>query len=512
MKIFAAIDVGSYEVAIKIFEISEKNGLKQIDHIRHRIELGTDTYHTGKISTERMDELCYILSEFNDIMKTYRVDDYKAYGTSAIRETENTMIVIEQIKLRTGISVEVLSNSEQRFMHYKAVASRGDMFTKMMEDSCAIVDIGGGSIQISLFDKDALVTTQNIRLGILRIKDMLSSLQVKSINYTQILGELIDNQLESFRSLYLNNRKINNIIVVDDYVSRAMKKINNDKDTITHKDFITLINDFKGKSIEAMASLLSLDEESTMLLPQSIMLLLKITEMMDAKLLWAPGVSLSDGMAYEYAEVNRMLKVKHDFDSDIIAGAEVMCRRYGGNTERNKLVEEVAISIFDDTKRIHHCGARERLLLRIASMLSDCGKYISLEAAAECGYDIIMATEMIGLSHAEREIIANVVRYNKVKFVYYKDRMAPTELDRETFLTVAKLTAIFRVADGICRSYRTKFKGIRTMIKDSELLITIDSEEDFSLEKGFFGRKSDLFEEVFSLKPVIRNKRIINAL
>ena len=50
------------------------------------------------------------------------------------------------------------------------------------------------------------------------------------------------------------------------------------------------------------------------------------------------------------------------------------------------------------------------------------------------------------------------------------------------------------------------------MIKDSELLITIDSEEDFSLEKGFFGRKSDLFEEVFSLKPVIRNKRIINAM
>jgi exopolyphosphatase/guanosine-5'-triphosphate,3'-diphosphate pyrophosphatase len=512
MKIFAAIDVGSYEVAIKIFEISEKNGLKQIDHIRHRIELGTDTYHTGKISVERMDELCGILSEFNNIMKAYRVDAYKAYGTSAIRETENTMIVTEQIKLRTGISVEVLSNSEQRFMHYKAVASRGEMFQKIMEDSCAIVDIGGGSIQISLFDKDALVTTQNIRLGILRVKDMLSSLQVKSINYSQILGELIDNQLESFKTLYLNGRKISNVIVVDDYVSRTMKKINNDKDTISYKDFISLINDFKGKSSEAIASILSLDEESSALLPQSIVLLLKITDMMGAKLLWAPGVSLSDGIAYEYAENNRLLKVKHDFEGDILAGAEVMCRRYGGNIERNKLVETVALSIFDDTKKIHHCGSRERLLLRIASMLSDCGKYISLEAAAECGYDIIMATEMIGISHAEREIIANVVRYNKVKFVYYKDRMAPTELDRDTYLTVAKLTAIFRVADGICRSYRTKLQGVRTMIKDSELLITIDSEEDFSLEKGFFGRKSGMFEEVFSLKPVIRNKRIINAL
>ena len=512
MKIFAAIDVGSYEVAIKIFEISEKNGLRQIDHLRRRIELGTDTYLTGKISTERMDELCGILSEYNTIMKTYKVDAYKAYGTSAIRETENTMIVIEQIKLRTGIEVEVLSNSEQRFMHYKAVASRGEKFQKIMEDSCAIVDIGGGSIQISLFDKDALVTTQNIRLGILRVKDMLSALQVKSINYSQILGELIDNQLESFRSLYLSDRKINNVIVVDDYVSRAMKRINNNNDTITYKDFVDLIENFKGKSIEAMASLLSLDEESATLLPQSIVLLLKITHMMGAKLLWAPGVSLADGMAYEYAEHNKLLRVMHDFEGDILAGAEVMCHRYGGNIERNKLVEKVALSIFDDTKRIHHCGARERLLLRIAAMLSDCGKYISLEAGAECGYDIIMATEMIGLSHAEREIIANVVRYNKVKFEYYKERMAPTELDRESYLKVAKLTAIFRVADGICRSYRTKLENVRITVKDSELIITIDSEEDFSLEKGFFGRKSGLFEEVFSLKPVIRNKRIINAL
>ena len=512
MKTFAAIDVGSYEVAVKIFEISDKKGLRQIDHLRRRIELGTDTYHTGKISTERMNELCNVLSEYNEVMKSYKVDAYKAYGTSAIRETENTMIVIEQIKLRTGIDVGVLSNSEQRFMHYKAVASKREMFDRIMQDSCAIVDIGGGSIQISLFDEDALVTTQNIRLGILRVKDMLSALQVKSINYTQILGELIDNQLDSFKSLYLGDRCVSNIIVVDDYVSHAMKKINDNKDIITIDEFREKINEYRGKSVGYISKALSLDEESSLLLPQSIVLINKITDMMGAKLLWAPGVSLDDGMAYEYAEQNKLLSAKHDFDADIIAGAEVMCRRYGGNIERNKLVEKVALSIFDDTRKIHGCGYRERLLLRIASMLSDCGKYISLEAAAECGYDIIMATEMIGLSHAEREIIANVVRYNKVQFEYYEEGTAATSLDRDTYLTVAKLSAIFRVADGICRSYRTKLTGVRTMVRDGELIITIDSDEDFSLEKGFFARKSGLFEEVFSLRPVIRNKKKLYAL
>lgn len=63
-------------------------------------------------------------------------------------------------------------------------------------------------------------------------------------------------------------------------------------------------------------------------------------------------------------------------------------------------------------------GRRERLLLRIATLLHDCGKYISLVNLGECSYAIIMATEIIGLSHREREIVANIVRYNHLEFDY----------------------------------------------------------------------------------------------
>lgn len=61
LKTFAAIDVGSFELAMKIFEISPRAGLREIDDIRHRIDLGTDTYTTGKISNERINELCEVL-------------------------------------------------------------------------------------------------------------------------------------------------------------------------------------------------------------------------------------------------------------------------------------------------------------------------------------------------------------------------------------------------------------------------------------------------------------------
>ena len=125
MKTFAAIDVGSYEQSLKIFTISKTGGIKEVDLVRNRLDLGSETYSTGKLSYEKMEELCRVLREFVSIMNGYRVDEYKAYGTSAIREMKNATIVLDQIAQRTGVRIEVLSNSEQRFLDYKSIASRG---------------------------------------------------------------------------------------------------------------------------------------------------------------------------------------------------------------------------------------------------------------------------------------------------------------------------------------------------------------------------------------------------
>ena len=211
MKTFAAIDVGSYELAMKIYEISTRGRMKEIDSIRHSIELGTDTYKTGKISLERVDELCEVLREFARIMDTYKVDDYKAYGTSAIRETENTMIILDQIKNRTGIVVEEISNSEQSFLDYKAVATKGEDFKHIIEQGTAIVDIGGGSIQVSLFDKDVLITTQNMRLGVLRLRERLTELKSKTNHYEDLIADMANPHFALFKKMYLKNREIKNI-------------------------------------------------------------------------------------------------------------------------------------------------------------------------------------------------------------------------------------------------------------------------------------------------------------
>ena len=115
---FAAIYIGSYEVSIKIFEITSKK-IHKVDHLRSRLELGRDVYRSGSIGYQLVDELCEILKEFSRVMKEYGVSHYEAYASVIFHSASNELFLLDQIRLRTGIEVQVLSNSEHRFISYK---------------------------------------------------------------------------------------------------------------------------------------------------------------------------------------------------------------------------------------------------------------------------------------------------------------------------------------------------------------------------------------------------------
>ena len=160
-------------------------------------------------------------------------------------------------------------------------------------------------------------------------------------------------------------------------------------------------------------------------------------------------------------------------------------------------------------KKIHGLGKRERLLLSLATILHDCGKYISMSNLGECSYNIILYTEIIGLSHIEREMVANVVKFNHLKFTYYDVVTEGSKLDRHSYLIIAKLTAILKLANGLDRSHKQKFKDIKIGLKEHDLIITVNTNEDITLEKGLLQERSDFFEEVFSIRPVIKQRKMV---
>lgn len=504
-RMFAAIDVGSYEMSLKIFEISPKNGIKRVDSLKHRIALGNDSYFTRRISLKKMEEVFRILEEFRSVCRSYKVTAYKAYGTSALRETENTSMILGQIKSRTGIDVEVLSNSEQRFLDYKAIAAKGRMFDKVIEKGTAIIDIGGGSIQLSLFDKDSLVITQSLKLGVLRLNERIAEIRPRSTQLEDLLDEMIGGQLHTFHKMFLKEREIPNLIIMDEYLSPRFNKALPDSkdDTASAESFLAFADGLLKKRDEETADLLEMPEENVGLLKMSVAVIKRVIRDFKAESVWAPGAELCDGIAYEYAEAKHLTKIAHDFEADILQGAAMISRRYQGSGRHAAAVEKAGIAIFDGMKSLHGMGPREKLLLRLASTLQDCGKYINMMNVGVCSYSIIENTEIIGISHRERMMVASIVKYIHEPFEYYREMTEHVDIDKESYLKIAKLTAILQLANALDKGKKEKIKKISATLVDGELKINIDSRQDFLFEQERFKNKALFFEEIYGIRPVI---------
>jgi len=509
-KTFAAIDIGSFEVSMKIYEISKRNGIRQIEHILHNVDMGTETYSSGVLGKTRVNELINILKEYSKIMKTYKVDAYRACATSAIREAKNMDILLDLIEQKTNINIEVLSNSEQRFLDYKSIAFQGRRFNECIEKHTAILDIGGGSIQMSLFNKDTLVSTQNMKLGVLRIQDRMKTIGASFRRYEYLVTEYCRTQFNTYSKMYLKDMEIENLILVDDYISLVINRMNalsNNSNTVGLEKIQEIINCGLEHGQNEIARKMGVSEDDVPLLYISALLLKEIMLTTKAKTVWAPGVTLCDGIAFEYAEKTGILSITHNFDDDIRACALQISKRYNGSRKRSETIEHIAVSIFNAIGRENGLDDRDKLLLQIAAILHDCGKYISMASLAECSYNIIKYTEIIGMSHRERMIIANIVKYNQMAFDYFEDFSEIENLDVTDHMKLAKLTAIIRLANGLDRSHKMKFKDIKVKTDGDELIITVVTDEDISLEKGLFGNRAAFFEETYNLTPVIRQIR-----
>lgn len=501
-KLFAAIDVGSYELCMKIFEFGGKTGIKEIDCIRHRIDIGNDTFHNHMISREKMDELCEILKGFRRSMETYRVTDYLSYGTSAFREIANTGAVLDQIERRTGIRVTVLSNSEQRFLEYKGAALKIG-FEKYIKTGTAFVDIGGGSSQITLFDMGHLVTTVNLHLGTLRIRTKLREMEPVYSDYETIIGEMVANELDYFKDLYLGDIKVDNIIIIDDYMSAIMENFGGRSEGhLTAREYKDTMTALSVKSPYQLAAKFHIPEDNAALLLPSAILVDKVINMTGAKDLYLPGVSLSDGIAYDYADRKKYIRPFHDFGDDILSSAANIAAKYGSFDLITSKLTDAALIIYDATKKLHGMGSRERTLLNIAAIMRNVGKYVSMSVPAETSFAIIKDSEIMGVSHKERIMIATIVQNSYPNNISY-DAFKSPEFESNDEIIMIKLTAILRAATGLAKNTEKTIEDISAHIKNKELIIKVVTKDRLLLEKGLFSERTDTFEEVFGITPVL---------
>lgn len=166
---FAAIDIGSNAIRLLIADILCKDSkvfYTKNTLLRVPLRLGDDAFLNKKISPPKFEDMVKTMRAFKDLLDVYKVSDYKACATSAMRDSENGVQVVNACK-EVGIDINIIDGGDEAKIIYNAYLSG-----IMDKDKVYLyIDVGGGSTEISLFANGALKGSKSFNLGTIRILD-----------------------------------------------------------------------------------------------------------------------------------------------------------------------------------------------------------------------------------------------------------------------------------------------------------------------------------------------------
>jgi exopolyphosphatase/guanosine-5'-triphosphate,3'-diphosphate pyrophosphatase len=167
---YAAIDIGSNAVRLLIADIIENKGsvsFKKNTLLRVPLRLGDDAFLQHHISDKKSNDLVKTMQAFKNLMEVYKVTDYLAYATSAMREAENGDEVIRWVKDDAGIAIEIIHGQKEAGVIY---ASHPEQIIDKSKNYLYI-DVGGGSTELSLYADGNIAASKSFNIGTIRMLD-----------------------------------------------------------------------------------------------------------------------------------------------------------------------------------------------------------------------------------------------------------------------------------------------------------------------------------------------------
>ena len=164
MQTFAAIDIGSNSCRLKIARVVQHR-LRVVHEDREVTRLGASVFEAGLVSPDAMAATLRALKRFYKAVQMHGANQVRAVATSAMRDARNGRAFLAWVKDETGWDVEIISGLEEgRLIH------RGVMNNEPgVAGRCLLIDVGGGSCEVSLSDRKRIVETVSLPLGAVRL-------------------------------------------------------------------------------------------------------------------------------------------------------------------------------------------------------------------------------------------------------------------------------------------------------------------------------------------------------
>lgn len=502
MPAIAAIDVGSNAMRMAVARVNGNKELDMLESIREPVRLGQDVFTNGNIGEETLERSLEAFSTFKKLMEKHDVKWRKAVGTSATREAQNKDLFIDRIAMQSGIEIQVIDSQEEARLIHLAVASKINLKNKL----AMLVDIGGGSVEITLTEGENMLLTESFNMGTVRLLQVLGGKKQGTKHFNQLVQQYVDATHRRLKK-ELGNEKIDvcagtggNIECLGDLRKQLLEKEN--RSVVKLDEMDAILKKLQNMSYEERVKDLGLrPDRADVIVPASIVLQ-KIMKQAGVDEIVIPDVGLKDGLLLDI--VQEMYEDKTKLSrAHVVSSAMLLGRKFSFDEPHAAAVAKFAVKLFDETQFLHNLDRENRLLLEVAALLHDIGQFVDVAGHHKHSYYLLMASPLSGLSKTQKAIVANVARYHR-KSAPKPHHENFKELSSRDRMAASKLAALLRCADSMDKEHGNKVSDFTVEYKKPKLKLSLEGEGDMLLEKWALANKAaPFFEEVFSARLVL---------
>jgi exopolyphosphatase/guanosine-5'-triphosphate,3'-diphosphate pyrophosphatase len=505
----AAIDIGTNSIHMVVAKMGP-TGFEVITREKNAARLGEGGGDMKRLSDEAMDRGIAALQHMRRIADVHRASIF-AVATSAVREAKNADIFVDRAATEAGIDIQIISGVEEaRLIHLGVLQA-----LPLTEKRSILIDIGGGSTEVVVFDHLEELFARSFKIGAVRLTNRFfppGSLHPSAVSAcSQFVASLLAPSTREIKKLG------HNVAVVSSGTAETLaqmcwlqhhkeipKSLNGIEFTREQLDIVTHL--IVSTPLNERGNLAGMDTGRVDIILAGALILQSL-----AAEFGVTSFTYSDYALREGVLLDAYRRLDPEVDKDLrhvaIDGARKLALRCDDDINHSTNVARLSCMLFDELSKFFEIDPHNRLYLETAALLANVGLVVSHARHHLHTYYIVRNADLVGFTDHEIELVAQIARYHR-KSEPKLQHNSFAELSVSDQEMVRMLSAILRIGIGLDRTHDGRTNGLKVAVKQSQIHITISKESDDDLELNLYAaqQRTSLLRDVFQCPVIVAEK------
>jgi exopolyphosphatase/guanosine-5'-triphosphate,3'-diphosphate pyrophosphatase len=513
----AAIDIGTNSIHMVIADAAAPGAFTVVDREREVVQIGAGSFTRGRLRREAVQRAIEALTRFVQLARRLQSDRIICTATAAVREAKNGGEFLQGARVTAGIAPRVIPAEEEGRLIYLAVRAA----LQLDESPALILDIGGGSVQAVVGNKDQLLIATSAPLGALRLSE--TSLEgdppsPKAIaRLKRHIAKVAQSCIEQIRELdpvaaYGSSGSIHALAeaIHWEQTGQSIEQINGHVlETAALAKFTRRLTRM---TLAERSQLHGVDTQRAEIIVPGALVLLHFLEELDADHITISDYGVREGLVTDYTrfharEISRLSEVEDLRYRSVYA----LLDRFQADGPHPRHVAKLALALYDGLKTSHELPDEARDILHMAALLHDIGSVVGFDGHAEHSSYVIRNGMLRGLTAGEIDLVAMVARYHSKSCPRKRDPEFAA-LPKAQRRMVRWLSAMLRVAESLDRSHYQLIRSIKVERRPDVVSLRMSAQRDAKLEMWAARRRLDLLGRMLgSRKKPMRVRLALEA-